>query len=139
MNIKTISFENKIIAHVFSKKIKAKGVKFLTPQNYTLQLGLIEHAKGKIIRNHIHKQDIKYKVDTTQEFLFIEKGKVKVKFFSERWDLVDEIILTGGDFVLFVGAGHGLEVLKDCRIIEIKQGPYPGDKFAKLFQDEKKK
>ncbi|MDP2673066.1 MAG: hypothetical protein Q8O84_04605 [Nanoarchaeota archaeon] len=139
MEIKTISFRNQIIAHIFYKKIKAKGVKFLTPQDYTLQLGLIEHPKGKIIRNHIHRQNIKYKVDTTQEFLYIEKGKVKVKFFSENWDLVDETILKSGDFVLFVGAGHGLEVLKDCRIIEIKQGPYPGDKLAKLFQDEKNK
>lgn len=137
MKIKNIRFKNKIIAHVFYKKITAQGVRFLTPPEYTLQLGLIEHSRGKIIKNHIHKQNIKYKVDTTQEFLYIEKGKVKVKFFSENWDLVDKVILGSGDFVLFVGAGHGLEVLEDCRIIEIKQGPYPGDKLAKIFQNEK--
>lgn len=139
MEMQTISFNNKVIAHIFYKKIKTKGVRFLTPKTYTLQLGLIEHPQGKVVRNHIHRQDIKYKVDTTQEFLYIEKGKVKVKFFSESWDLVDEVVLQNGDFVLFVGAGHGLEVLKDCRIIEIKQGPYPGDKFVKIFQDEKNK
>lgn len=136
MKSKTIIHDGKTIAIVFFKEIKADGVKFLTPPNYTLQLGLIEHQKGKIVRNHIHRQDIKYKVDTTQEFLYIEKGKVIIKFFSESWNIVDNVTLTSGDFVLFVGAGHGLEVLEDCRIIEIKQGPYPGDKFAKIYQND---
>lgn len=138
METQTIGFNNKIIALIFYNNIKANGVRFLTPETYTLQLGLIEHPKGKIIKNHIHRQDIKYNVDTTQEFLYIEKGKVKIKFFSENWVLVDEVVLKAGDFVLFVSAGHGLEVLEKCRIIEIKQGPYPGDKFAKLFQNENK-
>lgn len=135
MNIRTVKDGNKVIAHIFYKSIKAEGVKFLTPDSYTLQLGLIEHPKGKIIRDHIHSQDIEYKVDTTQEFLYIEKGKVKVKFFSEKWKKIKDFMLKAGDFVLFVGAGHGLEVIEDCRIIEIKQGPYPGDRLAKIFHD----
>ena len=79
MQPKIITYNRKTIAIIFPKKIEASGVRFLTPTEYTLQLGLIEQPKGKIIRNHIHRQDIKYKVDTTQEFLYIEKGKVKVK------------------------------------------------------------
>lgn len=133
---KTVSCEGKIIAHVFFSNISSDGVKFLTPPEYTLQLGLIQHPKGKIIRNHIHRQDIKYNVDTTQEFLYIEKGKVKIKFFSDAWKPLESVILNKGDFVLFISGGHGLEVLQKCRIIEIKQGPYPGDKFCKIFQDD---
>lgn len=132
---KIIKDGEKIVAIIYGKEIKADGVKFLTPIDYTLQLGLIEHPAGKVVRDHIHRQDIKYKVDTTQEFLYIEKGKVKVKLFSDKWDLLEEVILTGGDFVLFVGGGHGLEIIEDCRIIEIKQGPYPGDKCCKIFKE----
>jgi len=136
METKTISYNGQTIALVFSKEIKADGVKFLTPVEYTLQLGLIEHPAGKLVRDHIHRQDVKYKVDTTQEFLYIEKGKVKVKLYSEKWELLEEVVLTGGDFVLFVSGGHGLEIMETCRIIEIKQGPYPGDKLCKIFKDE---
>jgi len=135
MEIKTVVFKNQPIAHFFFHKISANGVKFLTPDSYTLQLGLIEHPAGKIIRDHIHRQDIKYKVDTTHEFLYIEKGKVLIKLFGPEWEPIENVIVKAGDFVLFVGGGHGLEVLSECRIVEVKQGPYPGELNAKLFRE----
>lgn len=136
MENKVIKSKDKIIALVFFNQIKAEGVKFLTPFEYTLQLGLIEHQAGKKVRDHIHNQKIKYKVDTTQEFLYIEKGRVKVNLFDDRWIALDSLVLSSGDFILFTGGGHGLEVLEDCRIIEIKQGPYPGDQIAKIYKEE---
>jgi hypothetical protein len=134
---KTIKKNGKVIALIFKKNIKSSGVKFLTPIDYTLQLGLLQHPKGKILEDHIHNPEIKYWVDTTQEFLYIEKGKVKVKFFDNDWSLVAEEILTGGDFMLHVSGGHGFEILEKCRMIEVKQGPYPGEKMAKIFPQTK--
>lgn len=133
MEIIEIRDGDKLIALIFKKNIKADGVRFLTPVEYTLQLGLIQHPKGKIIRDHIHNPSIEYKINTTQEFLYLEKGKVKVKFFNNKWKLVAEHVITSGDFLLHVSGGHGFEVLEKCRMIEIKQGPYPGDKTAKIY------
>jgi hypothetical protein len=130
---KTIKKNGKIIALVFKKGIKAKGVRFLTPEDYTLQLGLLMHPKGKTLKAHQHNPNVKYWVNTTQEFLFLEKGKVKAKFFDDGWLLVAEEILTAGDFLLHVSGGHGFEVLEKCRMIEVKQGPYPGEKVAKVY------
>jgi hypothetical protein len=135
MNQKIIKKGDKIIAIVFKKSIKADGVKFLTPEDYSLQLGLLVHPKGKIIKDHIHNPNIKYSIDMAQEFLYIEKGKVKVKFFDDNWDLVGKEILTAGDFLLHVSGGHGFEVLEECRMIEVKQGPYPGKEKAKILRD----
>lgn len=134
MNIKVIKYRNKICALVIRKKLKAKGVKFLTPRDYTLQLGLLEHPKGTILKDHIHNPEVKYKVDTTQEFLYVEKGKVRVSFFNPDWKLIGKEILNSGDFILHVSGGHGFEVLKKCRMIEVKQGPYPGEKLAKIYK-----
>ena len=136
--IKEIRYKKKLLAVCFFSKIKSEGVRFLTPESFPLQIGLIQYKSGKVIKNHIHRQDIKYKVHTTQEFLYIERGAIKVKIFTESWKEVDETILKSGDMVLFVGGGHGLEVIKDCRIFEVKQGPYPGDKYAKIYQDTSK-
>ncbi len=137
MIIETVKFKGKIIAHIYRKQIRAKGARFLTPYEYTLQVGLIEHPKSTIIKEHIHRQDIKYRVDTTQEFLFIEKGKVRINLFNDNWRKVKTAILKGGDFILFVSGGHGFKILKKCRIIEVKQGPYPGDKKAKIRREDK--
>lgn len=133
---KVIKSKGKIIAIVFKKSLRAKGVKFLTPVDYTLQLGLLEHPKGKILDDHIHNPKIKYWVDTTQEFLYIEKGKVIVKLFNDDWHLVGKEILSAGDFILHVSGGHGFEVLEKCRMIEVKQGPYPGEEKAKIYPHE---
>jgi len=135
MDTEIIRNNKQIIALVFKKTIKADGVRFLTPRNYSLQLGLIEHPKGKIIKEHIHRKDIEYKVNTTQEFLFIQKGKVLIKLYSDKWISIKNIILTSGDFILFVSGGHGLKILSKSRIIEVKQGPYPGENNAKIYKD----
>lgn len=136
MKEEIIKFNEEIIARVFTKHTESVGVKFLTPQNYTLQLGLLEHPTGKIIKDHIHRQDIKYKVDTTQEFLYIEKGRVSISLYSKKWNFIKKVTLIKSDFILFVSGGHGLKILNKARILEIKQGPYPGDGKAKIYRNE---
>lgn len=133
--IREVRAGKKILAIVFRHALRAKGVRFLTPQSYTLQLGLLEHPPGKAIRAHRHP-NTKYNVSTTQEFLYIEKGKVEATIYRNNWAVVKKVILKKGDFILSVAGGHSFRILKPSRIIEIKQGPYPGDKKAKIFKPE---
>lgn len=137
MEIETIKYKGKILCHIFRKKIKSKGTRFLTPDSYTLQLGLLEHPRGTILKDHGHNNRIKYKVDTTQEFLFIQKGRVKVTYFTDEWQKVASKILTSGDFLLHISGGHGFKILNKARMIEIKQGPYPGERIAKIYPKDK--
>jgi len=136
LNKKIIKKGDKIMAIIFRKSSSGKGSMFLTPNEYTLQVGLLQHPKGTILKDHRHNPKIKYNVDTTQEFLFIENGKVKVKFFDDEWNLIDTTILNAGDFMLHISGGHGFEILEKARMIEIKQGPYPGEKSAKIYRNE---
>ena len=122
------------IAIIYSKKIDPKGIAFLTPASYPLQIGLHDHKKGKYVTAHYHPH-WKYKVVNTQEFLYIEKGVMDMEIFTKKWRLVKKIRLTKGDFALIVDAGHSVHMHPGCRVIEIKQGPYPGDKKAKIFRD----
>lgn len=120
------------MAIVWRKRLRAKGAKFLTPQTYTLQVGLLEHPKGKVIPAHRHP-NLKYNVGTTQEFLYIERGQVEATLYRNDWSIIKKIKLNAGDFILTLAGGHGFKILKPARIIEIKQGPYPGDAKAKIF------
>ena len=38
-------------------------------------------------------------------------------FFCDR-------ILASGDVILLASGGHGIDIIKDAEIIEVKQGPY---------------
>lgn len=131
--IQTITDKKTILAIVFRHSLKANGVKFLTPQSYPLQIGLLEHPTGKPIRVHRHR-NLRYKVNTTQEFIYVESGEVEATIYRNNWTVVKKVILKKGDFILSVAGGHGFKVRKKCRMIEIKQGPYPGDKLAKIFK-----
>lgn len=135
MEPRIISSDDKVLAIYFSKQIKAEnGIRFLTPENYPLQIGLLEHKTEKNVPPHSHR-DFDYNVHSSQEFIYVEKGEnIIIKIFDLNWVQVDEIMMSSGDFILFVGGGHSVDIPADCRLIEVKQGPYPGDKLAKIFK-----
>ncbi len=135
-NILEIKDGKKLVALIFKHALRAEGVKFLTPNNYTLQLGLLEHPRGKEVRPHRHP-NLKYNVNTTQEFIYVEKGSIQAIFFNNNWSVLKKIKLNKGDFMLCISGGHAFKMLAATRLIEVKQGPYPGDKKAKIFKPEK--
>jgi len=131
-----IEKNGQIFALVFRKSHRPDGVNFMTPDDYTLQLGFIGHSEGRHIREHIHNPHIHYKVDTTQEFLYIEKGKIKATIYDYGWNVITEVILEAGDILLQISGGHGFDVLEPCYLIEVKQGPFPGDKLMKFYRED---
>lgn len=133
-----IEKDGQIYAIIIRKEHRPSGVNFMTPDDYTLQLGLIGHEPGHHIREHIHNPSIHYKVDTTQEFLYVESGKIKVTIFDLGWNVVATSELAAGDIILQISGGHGFDVLEPCYLIEVKQGPFPGDKLMKFYREDPK-
>jgi hypothetical protein len=131
-----IEKNGQIFALVFRKSHRPDGVNFMTPDDYTLQLGMIGHPAGRHIRDHIHNPHIHYKVDTTQEFLYVEKGKIKATIYDYGWNVITQVELVDGDILLQVSGGHGFDVIEPCYLIEVKQGPFPGDKLMKFYKDD---
>ncbi len=131
-----IEKNGQIFALVFRKSLRPTGVNFMTPDDYTLQLGFIGHPSGRQIRDHVHNPHIHYKVDTTQEFLYVESGKIKAVIYDYGWNVIKEGVLNAGDSILQVAGGHGFEVLESCYLIEVKQGPFPGDKLMKFYKED---
>ena len=52
-----IVYKKKILAIILSEKEynKKKGIKFITPNFFTLQLGFMNHAKNHFIKPHTHR------------------------------------------------------------------------------------
>lgn len=118
---------DKILATIFSKNVKTESINFLTPDDFDLQVGLIQHKNGKQVPLHFHNR-IKRETDSMNEILYIEKGQVDVIITDQSWSVKKEITLTGGDMIMFIDGGHSVYCHPDARIWEIKQGPYVGDK-----------
>ena len=123
---KKIMYNGEVIAIVFKRKGEdniGTGINFLTEPSNSLQVGILNHPRGHVISSHIHHK-VERKIDETQEMLYVEKGKMKVLFLTENNEKIDEDILEKGDLVILMRKGHGMEMLEDCKIIYVKQGPY---------------
>ena len=129
-----ILVDKTLIAKVFRfQNKKFKGIKFFTPNHFNLQLGLMAHQKNHIINPHIHinrKKIIKH----MSELLIIFKGKLKVYFYNKKKKIAKTKILKKRDMVLLITGAHGFKVLEKLEMIEIKQGPFAGDKDKIRFK-----
>ena len=118
-----ITEQGKIYAIVLRNSDNMPGANFFTPHEFSQQLGLLCHEKGKIVERHRHKL-VKREIFRTQEVLVVLEGKIQVDLYSDLKEKIESPILYPGDTILLAQGGHRIEVLEDAKIIEVKQGPY---------------
>lgn len=130
--IQFIKKKEVILAIIIRNDYSCEGVDFITPDEYSQQVAYMHHPTGKVIDAHLHNM-VHRNVVMTQEVLFIKKGKLRVDFYDNYADYLESVILENGDVILLVSGGHGFTVLEEVEMIEVKQGPYSGDKDKVRF------
>ena len=133
-HIETITHGLEPIALIIRAEYDEPGIHFFTPDSFSQQLAFMKHPKGKRIAPHIHNM-VHRQVLYTQEVLFIRKGRVKVNFYSSKKEYLESRVLQAGDVILLCGGGHSFEMLEETSMIEVKQGPYAGDKDKTRFEE----
>ena len=108
---------------VRGKYRKKKGITFFTADESNQQFGYIKHKKNYIIKPHLHKKR-STKINYTSEVILMLKGLLRVDFYNRRKKYLFSKVLKDKDIIMLVHEGHGFKVLKDCEMLEIKQGPY---------------
>ncbi len=119
--------------------IKKKGVNFFTDENATQQFGFMSHKKNHSILPHRHNKR-KSKILLTTEVIIILDGILRVDFYNDNEKYLFSKKLYAKDIVMLAKGGHGFKVLKNVKMIEVKQGPYSLSKDKIKFKqvDEKK-
>lgn len=102
------------------------GARFLTEPEHQIQFGVLRHPAGKTIRLHCHVPHPRY-VDETSEVLIIRKGSVRLRI-GDTPTRTSERVLKAGHVAIIFSGWHSLEILQECEILEVKQGPYQEDK-----------
>ena len=125
---KEIIVDNKIVAKVFKyKNRKFNGIKFFTPSHLNMQIGIMAHAKNHIIKPHFHI-NINKIIKEISELLIIFSGQLKIYFYNKKKLRAKSITINKKDMILLISGGHGFKVLKKLEMLEIKQGPFIGEK-----------
>ena len=130
--VEEVKKKNKLLAIIIRSDYQCSGVDFITPNEYSQQVAYMHHPAGKVIDAHVHNL-VHRNVVLTQEVLFIKKGVLRVDFYDDYKDYRESHILKAGDTILLTSGGHGFKVLEEVEMIEVKQGPYSGDKDKTRF------
>lgn len=125
--VETVFIGEVVAAIIVRSSFNPDGIQFVTPDDYSQQLGYMRRPAGYKIQPHIHLQ-VERKASFTQEVLYVRKGRVRVDFYREDESYVDSREITTGDVILLSTGGHGFEMLEESELIEVKQGPYLDDK-----------
>ena len=117
-------YHDEVMATVIYAEEIEPGVRFYGENDNSLQVGKHLRMKGEEIKPHKHLPVRIEREETLQEVLYIEKGKVKITFYTDQWEEFDARILNRGDMILLIKGGHGFKMLEETVMIEVKQGPY---------------
>ncbi|MDR1398080.1 MAG: hypothetical protein LBJ14_10180 [Desulfarculales bacterium] len=121
-----ITYGDSILAIILRASFRGQGIQFLTPDTFSQQLGYMRHPVGHVIAPHTHRPVVR-QIELTQEVLFIRSGRVRLDIYTPEREYLQSRILESGDVVLLAHGGHGLVILEEAEIIEVKQGPYAGE------------
>jgi len=131
--IDRIAHKDQELAIIIRSSFSKDGIEFFTPDDFSQQLGYMNRTKGYVIPPHRHNL-VPREVILTQEVLLIKSGKVRVDFYDDDQNYLQSAILLKGDVILLAAGGHGFEMLESSEMIEVKQGPYCGERDKVRFE-----
>ncbi len=127
MIFQNTTYHGQTLAIILPASFSQDGIHFLTPDTFSQQLGYMKRPQGYEIAPHDHNP-VPRTIEWTQEVLFIRSGKVRLDLYAPGTrEYLESYILSSGDVVLLAHGGHGLTMLEQSEIIEVKQGPYAGE------------
>lgn len=131
--LEKIEHAGKLLSIIIRNKFSSDGIEFFTPDDFSQQLAYMKRGKAYSIPPHVHNP-VSRKVELTQEVLYIKSGKVRVDFYDDLKSYLESRILMSGDVILLAHGGHGFTMLEESEMIEVKQGPYAGEKDKVRFE-----
>ena len=120
-----VIFNGLMYALIMRSDYHNDGVNFLTNGDELLEFAYMSHPSGHKVVPHYHLP-IKREIFGTQEIVYIKAGIVEFTFYDDNNKSVGSRLLRSGEWILLLKGGHGINVVEDSVIIEIKNGPYAG-------------
>lgn len=131
LNVEKIEKEGDILAIILKPSVPESVVEFVTPTEFSLQLGVHERKKGDYVKAHEHIPLNSNTKSPVQDIILMKKGKISVGLYYKN-EFYKEIIISAGE-VIIISTGHNVKFMEDTAMIEIKQGPYRGREVEKKF------
>ena len=127
MKNRKLKIGNKTVAILIKGDQKIDGVKFLTPPNDPLQVGVHQYSAKKETKIHNSGLRKPVRIQKFHKFLYISAGSALVFFMNKDNKILLKKQLSCGDGIIIMNTFHKVVFFKNTNAIEIKQGPYASD------------
>jgi hypothetical protein len=136
MSVESVEYNGIKYAEIIWADSKVKETTFYSAPESSFQFGLLAHKAGFVEPPHYHKP-ITRTINDLQQMFIVQMGVVAVRLFSDRGDLLREIVMHPGDAIVLIHGVHAIQVLEDMQCISVKQGPFLGTEQDKVFVEVK--
>ncbi len=93
---------------------------------------------GKMLQAHEHLH-VPRNATHTQEVIVVLRGRVRTTVYDAAHHVVATVEVAPGEAMALLQHGHGYEILEnDTRVLEIKNGPYPGAEKDRVRRNQKR-
>src|SRR6185369_550144 len=123
-NVEKIYESKKLVGLVIRHNVNVSDRTFFTEAQNPLQLAIHNTTLKKELTAHIHQIDTPLAIPEIHEFLYVQKGGIKVTFISKKGKQIAKKILKKNDIVLIMNVSHKVDFLAKSQVVEVKQGPY---------------
>ena len=65
--------------------------------------------------------------------VLVQRGRTELSIFDEERQEVCKLVLKQGDLAVLAAGGHGFRMLEDTVLLDVKQGPFTGQKEKEHF------
>lgn len=132
MSTEVVEYNGIRYAEIIWAGTQVEETKFFSPSESSFQFGLLAHKSGFTEAPHYHKPFTRTIKDLQQMFV-VQKGVVGIGIFTDKGELLREIILKTGDAIVLIHGVHNVRVIEDMQGISVKQGPFLGTENDKIF------
>ena len=134
--IETIEADGIPYAEVIWAHAKVEQTTFFSLPESSFQFGLLAQKAGYQEKPHYHRSVTREIADLQQMFV-VQRGVVAVQIFRDDLTLLRELILRAGDAIVLIHGVHGLRIIEDMQCLSVKQGPFLGTEYDKVFVEVK--
>ena len=123
--VREVKVDNEVLAVLVGGDWE-EGLHFYSSDTDFIQVGTWRYPAGRALQAHVHNL-AKRSITRTQEVIFVRKGALRATIYDELGRPAEKIIVREGDLLILLRGGHGYEILEDdTKVLEVKNGPYPG-------------
>lgn len=123
MRPKQVLINDEVYAILVPKEEVKEGSEWFGSQIESIQASRMKYKAGKSFRIHHHILNPRT-IKRTQECFIVIEGKIAVDIYNNEAQFVGTLEGHPGEAVIVYRGGHGVRVVEDCVVYEVKAGSF---------------